>query len=212
MDKRIPFDLLNSPLEGMNLIEASAGTGKTFTIAGLFLRLILEKGFLVDEILVVTFTEGATAELKERIRSGLQAALTAITKGRRGDEAFIQGLVRRHEESRLRALGRLEEALRQFDDAAIHTIHGFCGRILQENAFETGLPFGMELTADEEKVREEILLDFWRRHVSQISPLFFLYAQANGGRREDLQRLVMEQALDPSLKIIPEEAGKIDST
>jgi len=69
----------------MNLIEASAGTGKTFTIAGLFLRLILEKGFLVNEILVMTFTEGATAELKERIRSGLQAALRAITEGK-GDE------------------------------------------------------------------------------------------------------------------------------
>lgn len=210
MDNGISFDLLNSPLDGMNLIEASAGTGKTFTIAGLFLRLILEKGFLVNEILVVTFTEGATAELKERIRNGLQTALNAITKGR-ADEAFMQGLVRRHEESRLKARVRLEEALRQFDDAAIHTIHGFCGRILQENTFETGLPFGMELTADEEKVREEILLDFWRRHICQVSPLFFLYTQANRGRLEDLQRLVMEQALDPSLKIIPEEVGKVDT-
>ena len=65
------FDILNSPLSGTNLIEASAGTGKTYTIEGLFVRLILEKRLLVDQILVVTFTNAATEELKDRIRSKL---------------------------------------------------------------------------------------------------------------------------------------------
>ena len=137
-----PFDLQNSPLEGTNLIEASAGTGKTYTLTGLFIRLVLEKGLLAKEILVVTFTEGATAELKKRIRDGLQAALSAVTEGSRGGGLF-PNLVKRHHRSRWIALQRLEEALCQIDEAAIHTIHGFCGGVLQENAFETGLPFGM---------------------------------------------------------------------
>ena len=60
------FEPINTPLTGTNLIEASAGTGKTYTIAGLFLRLILEKQLTVNQILVVTFTKAATEELKER--------------------------------------------------------------------------------------------------------------------------------------------------
>ncbi|MCJ7617357.1 MAG: UvrD-helicase domain-containing protein, partial [Desulfobacterales bacterium] len=71
------FDLQSVPLSGINLIEASAGTGKTSSITGLFLRLILEKGLLVDQILVVTFTKAATAELKERIRNKLLQAKEA---------------------------------------------------------------------------------------------------------------------------------------
>ncbi|MBW2436845.1 MAG: UvrD-helicase domain-containing protein, partial [Deltaproteobacteria bacterium] len=66
-----PLDLINCPLEGINLIEASAGTGKTFTIEGLFLRLICERQLQIDQILVVTFTKAATEELKDRIRSKL---------------------------------------------------------------------------------------------------------------------------------------------
>ena len=74
------FDILNSPLIGTNLIEASAGTGKTYTIEGLFVRLILEKQLLVDQILVVTFTNAATEELKDRIRSKLLEAKFAFIK------------------------------------------------------------------------------------------------------------------------------------
>ena len=63
-----PFDLLNAPLDGVNLIEAGAGTGKTYNIEGLFVRLILETQLQVDQILVLTFTNAATEELKDRIR------------------------------------------------------------------------------------------------------------------------------------------------
>jgi exodeoxyribonuclease V beta subunit len=69
------FDLLKSPLEGTNLIEASAGTGKTYAIAGIFLRLLLEKGLTVDRILVVTYTVAATEALKERIRETIREAV-----------------------------------------------------------------------------------------------------------------------------------------
>ena len=69
-----PFDLLNAPLEGINLIEASAGTGKTYNIEGLFIRLLLEQQLQIDQILVLTFTNAATEELKERIRHKLVLA------------------------------------------------------------------------------------------------------------------------------------------
>ncbi|MEJ2658337.1 MAG: UvrD-helicase domain-containing protein, partial [Desulfobacterales bacterium] len=75
------FDPINSPLEGTNLIEASAGTGKTHTITGLFLRLILEKHFSVNQILVVTFTKAATEELKERNRNKLSETKSDFLKG-----------------------------------------------------------------------------------------------------------------------------------
>ncbi|NVM26763.1 MAG: UvrD-helicase domain-containing protein, partial [Desulfobacterales bacterium] len=88
------IDLLNSPLEGTNLIEASAGTGKTYALAGLFLRLILEKNLSVNEILVVTFTVPATEELRDRIRTRLREALEAFS-GVRIEAAFLKDLVKR---------------------------------------------------------------------------------------------------------------------
>jgi len=70
-----PLEILTIPLDGVNLIEASAGTGKTYTISNLYLRLILEKEISVRDILVVTFTDAATKELKERIRNILSDTL-----------------------------------------------------------------------------------------------------------------------------------------
>ena len=85
------FDLLGSPLEGTNLIEASAGTGKTHTIAGLFLRLVVEKKLPVNEILVVTFTEAATEELKDRIRTTLRETI-GVFSGGNTQNTFLTGL------------------------------------------------------------------------------------------------------------------------
>ena len=128
------FDLLSNPLEGTNLTEASAGTGKTYTIAGLFLRLILEKHLAVNNILVVTFTEAATEELKERIRDKLTEAIEAFTKGR-SEDTLLNELVKRCGNSK-EALRSLRDAVRNFDQAAIFTIHGFCRKMLQENALQ----------------------------------------------------------------------------
>ena len=87
------FDLLFNKLEGTNLIEASAGTGKTFTITGIFVRLLIEKGLTVDQILVVTFTEAATNELKERIRNKLREAKAALTT-RHSEDALLKHLIK----------------------------------------------------------------------------------------------------------------------
>ncbi len=130
-----PFDLLNAPLEGINLIEASAGTGKTYNIEGLFIRLVLEMQLQVDQILVLTFTNAATEELKDRIRNKLVQARDAFAAGGSADP-LIESLVKAVPDQKAAGV-RLHESLIDFDQAAIYTIHGFCQRIIHENAFET---------------------------------------------------------------------------
>ncbi|MEP6956681.1 MAG: UvrD-helicase domain-containing protein, partial [Chthoniobacterales bacterium] len=136
MKPREKFDVLETEIGGGTmLIEASAGTGKTFTIAFLVLRLLLERPELtIDRILVTTFTELATAELRGRIRERLRAALALFGGGPSDDELLLQ-LRKRHPDQRAAAT-RLEAALVNFDEAPIYTIHGFCQRVLAERAFE----------------------------------------------------------------------------
>jgi len=196
------FDLLNSPLEGTNLIEASAGTGKTYAITGLFLRLILERNLAVDEILVVTFTVPGTEELRDRIRSKLREAIEAFS-GVRIEDAFLNDLVKRHKDSET-ARGALREALRAFDQAAIFTIHGFCRRMLHENAFESASLFDTELVTDQKNLKREIVDDFWRRHFYNASPLFVNYAIHNKFSPDSLLALLANRHAQPYLKIIPQ--------
>jgi len=204
MSKRKYFDLLKSPLEGTNLIEASAGTGKTYAIAGLFIRLILEKNLSVNEILVVTFTVPATEELKNRIRIKLREAIDAF-KGAKISDSFLIDLVRKHTNPKS-ALQSLWEALRSFDQAAIFTIHGFCRRVLYENAFESGSLFDTELVTDQESLKREIVDDFWRIHFYAASPLFVNYATRKKFTPENLLSLLANRHAQPYLKIIPHVA------
>ncbi|MBN2514655.1 MAG: exodeoxyribonuclease V subunit beta [Deltaproteobacteria bacterium] len=203
------FDLLNNPLGGTNLIEASAGTGKTYTISGLFLRLILEQNYDVGEILVVTFTEAATAELKERIRNRLGEAVRVFS-GEASDDVFLSGLAEKHVDSKT-ALVSLKEALRSFDQAAIFTIHAFCRRMLTENAFESGNLFDTELVTDLSRLKREVSDDFWRGHFYRASPLFVQYAIDSHVAPDELYGLLSDTYCRPHLKIIP-EAGIPDSS
>jgi exodeoxyribonuclease V beta subunit len=202
------LDLLKTPLEGTNLIEASAGTGKTYAITGLVLRLILESGVPIQQILVVTFTEAATSELKDRIRKRLREAADAFSENRTADP-FLQGLLARHldEASRESALRRLNCALGDFDQAAIFTIHGFCLRTLQDHAFASGMLFDAELVSDQESLVREIVQDFWRAHFYAASPLFYAYARASGMSPGKLRDLVGKNLFNPHLKVIPERAA-----
>jgi exodeoxyribonuclease V beta subunit len=195
------LDLSTAPLEGTNLIEASAGTGKTYTISGLFLRLVLEKGLSVDQILVVTFTEAATDELKHRIRSQLRRAINAFTEGF-DEDTFLNDLVKKGNNSEV-ALRHLREALRAFDQAAIFTIHGFCRRMLYENAFESGSLFDTELVADQEELKAEIVYDFWRKHIYEASHLFVHYVFDNKVSPDSLLSLLGNRVTQPHLRIIP---------
>ena len=169
MPARAPFDVFEVPLEGVVRIEASAGTGKTRTLADLYLRLVAEGARTVDQILVVTYTVAATGELRDRIRRRLAEA-RAHFDGAPTDDPVLRRLRERSAE-RAAAGRRLAEALRSVDEAAVFTIHGFCQRVLGECAFEGGQPFESELLPDEEALLQEVVDDFWRRTVLAWSPL-----------------------------------------
>ncbi|MBN2468679.1 MAG: UvrD-helicase domain-containing protein, partial [Deltaproteobacteria bacterium] len=196
------FDLLNSPLAGTNLIEASAGTGKTYTITGLFLRLLLEKRLPVEQILVVTFTEAASGELKDRIRTMLREAVKAFSHSG-CEDSFLNALVKKYSDVST-SLHYLRAALRAFDKAAIYTIHGFCLRMLQENAFESATLFDTELVTDQENLKKEIVEDFWRKHLYHESSLFIKYILSKKIGPDTLLSLLSTKVAPPYPKIIPE--------
>ena len=160
------LDSIICPLHGTNIIEASAGTGKTYNIENLYARLILQEGFTVDSILVVTFTEAATKELKERIRNilhDIQAFLNGDTDAQDRVKEIVQNSKLSVQHSTSTMQKRISSALINFDEAAIHTIHGFCNRILNDNSFESGILFNTELETNPEPIVQDIVEDFWRK-------------------------------------------------
>ncbi|NOQ46000.1 MAG: exodeoxyribonuclease V subunit beta [Desulfobulbaceae bacterium] len=154
------LDPLTIPLHGRQLIEASAGTGKTYTIALLYLRLLLEQGLNVDEILVVTFTTAATEELRSRVRSRIWEALDVL-EGRSTGDRLLQAILDQAGDSP-DPHQHLTDALTRMDEAAIYTIHSFCQRMLQDHAFESGAPFEVEFLESEKLLQKTIIEDFWR--------------------------------------------------
>ena len=155
---------LDVPLTGMQLIEASAGTGKTWTLSGIFLRLVVETDVALGGILAVTFTRAATADLRERIRNRLGAMLDLL-EGRGTDDGLCALLAARLADTEL-ARRRLRAALYGFDDAALYTIHGFCQRVLRDRAFASAMPFETEVLADASELLGAVVADFWRHHVA----------------------------------------------
>ena len=154
--------LLEMPLKGLQLIEASAGTGKTYTIANLYLRQLLA-GREVPQVLVVTFTNAATDELRGRIRERVREAMEVML-GKETDDEFL-GMVRERlqEEGALDlACRQLEQALYSLDEAAIFTIHGFCQKALKQFAFHSGQQFEVELVTDDDDLLLAALQDWWR--------------------------------------------------
>ncbi|MGA9477510.1 MAG: UvrD-helicase domain-containing protein [Desulfobacterales bacterium] len=198
-----PFDAIKTPLTGTILIEASAGTGKTYTLAGLFVRLVLEQELEVEQILVVTYTTAATEELKTRIRRKLIQARQGLLGGD-GRDPFIHRLI-----ATLRDPGaaakRLDGVLADFDRAAILTIHGFCQRLLHEHAFETGTFYDTELMADPTAYYQEVAEDFWRKNLYDAAPelIGFLFEEKKVGGPEVFFRL-MKNVTIPDLEILPE--------
>ena len=158
-----PLSLFEVPLSGQRLVEASAGTGKTYTIAGLFLRLVVEAGFAVDRVLVVTYTNAATAELRTRIRSRL-VELRAVLRGEGEGDDVLRELCSRVVDAE-QARRRVDAAVLGFDTASVHTIHAFCQRALAEHAFASGVPFDRELVPDPSERLRRVVEDFWRREV-----------------------------------------------
>ena len=166
------------PLNQVNLIEASAGTGKTYTIGSIYLRLLLQAGencfsrpLNVEEILVVTFTEMATEDLKRKIRERLTAAISVFSEYYEkqdksiftGEHQFLAELLPYLEDIPT-ALRRLKLAEQNLDLASIYTIHGFCRRMLMQHAFNSGVHFNLKLLKDQSDLLKQFANEFWREH------------------------------------------------
>ncbi len=164
------LDLLKLPLSGSALIEASAGTGKTYTIAALYLRLVLghpqAAPLLPPQILVVTFTEAATSELKGRIRARLADAARYFAAPSDDADSFLQQLAAEFpKEQWPNCAQQLALAAQWMDDAAISTIHGWCNRMLTEHAFDSGAAFDLQLTTDLSDLKLQVVEDYWRSFI-----------------------------------------------
>jgi len=176
MAETIPLNPITLPLNQISLIEASAGTGKTYTIGSLYLRLLLKAGennfsrpLNVEEILVVTFTEMATEELKKKIRERITDAIDKLTtfsetqdKSAFKNDEFLTALC--HDLDIFEAIHRLKLAEQNMDLAAIYTIHGFCRRMLMQYAFHSGIHFNLELIKDQSDLLVRFANEFWREH------------------------------------------------
>ena len=176
MAETIPLNPITLPLNQISLIEASAGTGKTYTIGSLYLRLLLKAGennfsrpLNVEEILVVTFTEMATEELKKKIRERITDAIDKLTafaetqdKSTFKNDEFLTALC--HDLDIFEAIHRLKLAEQNMDLAAIYTIHGFCRRMLMQYAFHSGIHFNLELIKDQSDLLVRFANEFWREH------------------------------------------------
>jgi exodeoxyribonuclease V beta subunit len=203
------LDPLNVPLDGLTLIEANAGTGKTWTITALYLRLLLEGPHAVNSILVVTFTDIATAELRDRIRSRLVQARTAFeNRQASSDDDFIAALVQRVANAD-EALDRLTAALAGFDQAPVYTIHGFCQRVLGDRAFESLMPFETRLVPDESLLLQEIADDFWRKSFYEAPGLFVAYVMHAGLTPEVLKKELNGRIGKPYLEIRKPRAPEV---
>lgn len=171
----VPLDPLSFPLWGSRLIEASAGTGKTYTIASLYVRLVLGHGEAADrrpltppDILVVTFTRAATQELRDRIRRRLNEAARCFLQEEEGD-AFLSRLRDTYEPERWPGCARLLQiAAEWMDDAAVSTIDAWCYRMLREHAFDSNGLFDVEMDVDVAQRVAEASRDYWRLFIAPL--------------------------------------------
>lgn len=215
MSARDPY--LDLALDGVHAIEASAGTGKTFTLATLVVRLVVERGLRVGQVLAVTFTEAATQELRSRIRARLLLAEQLVGAAPAADvspeaaltHAVLDAHLARGSESAEALRRRLHAAANDIDLAAIFTIHGFCARVLREHALEVGQAFDApELLTSDTPLYEAIAADLWRSHGSERDAADDLLALWTGGPpalAADLAPLVREPLLRPALAELPDD-------
>jgi exodeoxyribonuclease V beta subunit len=173
------LDTLRFPLHGSRLIEASAGTGKTYTIAALYVRLVLGHGqadaysrsLTPPEILVVTFTDAATQELRDRIRSRLAEAAGYFFADPTQPAAddFLRDLRAEYLPEQWAGCARkLQLAAEWMDEAAVSTIHGWCNRMLREHAFDSDSLFIQTLETDQSELLAEVVRDYWRTFMAPL--------------------------------------------
>lgn len=192
--------------DGVMLLEASAGTGKTFALAHLVLRLLAERRLGLRQLLVVTYTNAAAAELRDRIGRRIQEALTGLQPPPAGGRrpVLAQWLERQPGEAGARGTvqGLLLLALEELDAADITTIHGFCQRTLRRQAMEAARPPDLTLETDAAELVRQVAHDYWQQQVLAL-PLHLVEGLAASAGLEDLERLLQLLDGDPGLVLAP---------
>ena len=196
------FHMATTPLEnGVTFLEASAGTGKTYTISKTVVRLLAEKDIPISGILVMTFTESATRELKERIRTAIQETLYGLSKSKPED------LLAQHYQTEFpdttKIQGRLRTALATFDEAPIFTIHGFCHRVLNEFAFESNHLFEPTLIKEPTPLWREAIEDYWRTEFYESDGFVSSILEQQSQSPETLLTSLQNLSRYPDLEVLP---------
>ncbi len=182
---------------GRSLIEASAGTGKTWTIAVLYLRLLLERGLSPRQVVVTTFTEAAAQELRERLRGKLQWASQIASSGQQptsadlgADTAWLHARWSHDSDARSRDLQALRLALAEMDVAPVSTLHSLCRRILADHPFACRVAFVMGDMVPSDAMLDEVTADLWRRlqQGDDSDALVRLAGRAGGLSRDKLRK------------------------
>ena len=196
------------PLDpGLTVLEASAGTGKTHAITDLLVRLIAEVGCPVDRILVVTFTKAATAELKDRMRRRLVAAARALGSEVAPTDDDVVARLWRGEAGpgREASRRRIDVAITRFDQATVSTIHGFCQRMLQQHALQTGADPDLTLVTDTSDLVEDIVADTLVAAFHDVTPEEAAFLRHRCSFTAPALRALAKASLDdPDMRVVPE--------
>ncbi|HKK45425.1 MAG TPA: exodeoxyribonuclease V subunit beta, partial [Balneolaceae bacterium] len=195
MKKLKPFEI---DLSGINLVEASAGTGKTYNITSLYIRTLIERDVTVSNILVVTYTEAATKELRDRLLNRIRQSISVLKKGKsdKEDDQFLDDLLD-HVSNPGQAIEKLDAAVRSFDEASVYTIHGFCYQALQEQAFDSRAMYDAEMIGDDSDLVLEAVDDYWRNWIADT---------ANNPWKKPLVKLILDRGYEPEK--LAKELGK----
>ena len=211
MSSRQPWQL-DAPLDrGLTVLEASAGTGKTWQIAHLVVRLVTEEDVRAGRLLVVTYTKAATAELRDRIRRRLGEAVRALVDAEAATLDDGLDLLRRRALEgghQGRWLQRLRRAQEELDEATISTIHGFCQRMLRQHAFDSGADLDLELIGDPVALRGEVVDDLLSETLHDVTPSRYHFLTGRAGfRRGELLEGMRAATEDPDLVLLPDPGG-----
>jgi exodeoxyribonuclease V beta subunit len=188
-------------LQGKNLLEASAGTGKTFTVALLYLRALLgvgtpnNKPLAVEDVLVVTFTNAATEELIDRVRLRIKEAITYIdSPGKDGSlNDVLNAAYILHNDDKDRCKTLLRTALSHISFANISTIHSFCAEVCKSIAIDSGLPLAMTLSTDTEDINASIM-DIWRENIGK-GDSYYQSLVGSYGQHENIYKKALQKQL-----------------
>ncbi|MFN9631160.1 MAG: UvrD-helicase domain-containing protein [Cyanobacteriota bacterium] len=197
------------PLDpGLRLLEASAGTGKTFALAHLALRLVTERAIPLRRLLVVTFTDAAASELRERIGRRLQEALGCLRDPAHQppDAVLADWLVQRRTgdaEGEAVAEMRLLLALEDLAGADITTIHGFCQRSLRRHALEARRQPELVLDREGDTLLQQVVHSYWQEQVLRLPPSLIQGLRRKGMTPETLAALLRDLDGDPGLELDP---------